>query len=86
MVIPSVYPSLHDPQVFPEPGALKPERWLDPTSTANASPKNYLVFGSGPHRCIGNEYAMMHLACAAGTALMMMEWEHHRTPDSDDTE
>jgi len=86
MVIPSIYPSLHDPEVFPEPEKLIPERWMDPESTANNSPKSYLVFGSGPHRCIGIEYANMHMACAIGTAAILMDWDHQRTPDSDDTE
>jgi len=86
MVIPSIYPSLHDPEVFPEPEVLKPERWLDPESKANNSPKNFLVFGSGPHKCIGIEYANMHMACAMGTAAILMNWDHHRTSDSEDTE
>lgn len=86
MIIPSLYPSLHDPEVFPEPEKFLPERWLDPTSTANATPKNYLVFGAGPHRCIGVEYANMHIACALGTASMVMNWEHQKTADSEDTE
>jgi sterol 22-desaturase len=86
MVIPSVYPSLHDPEIFPEPEVLKPERWLDPESTANLNPQNFLVFGSGPHRCIGVEYANMHMACAVGTAALLLDWKHHRTNDSEDTE
>ncbi|KZS91770.1 cytochrome P450 [Sistotremastrum niveocremeum HHB9708] len=86
IVIPSVYPSLHDPEVYPSPSSYTPSRWLDPQSTANTTPKNYLVFGSGPHKCIGVEYAMMHMACAMGIASVMMDWEHVRTEDSDDTE
>lgn len=83
MVIPSIYPSLHDPAVFPEPEKLDPERWLDPNSSANSNPRNYLVFGSGPHRCIGVEYALMNIAICLGNAAMLMEWEHEVTPESD---
>lgn len=83
MVIPSLYPSCHDPEVFPDPTKFTPERWLDPAGSAWSNPKNYLVFGSGPHRCIGVEYTLMHMACVLGTASVLMDWEHVVTPESD---
>lgn len=86
MVIPSVYPSLHDPEVFPEPERLDPERWLDENSSANQNPKNYLVFGSGPHKCIGVEYAIMNIALALADASVMMEWKHEVTEKSEEVE
>ncbi|EAU92626.1 C-22 sterol desaturase [Coprinopsis cinerea okayama7 len=86
MVIPSFFNSLHDSSVYPEPEAFQPERWLDPNSTANAHPKNYLVFGSGPHRCIGIDYAMMNMALVLATASAMMVWEHEITPLSNEVE
>lgn len=86
MLIPSIYPSLHDPTVYPEPDVLTPERWLDPESVANQNPRNYLVFGSGPHRCIGIEYVYMNIAISVSNAITMMEWEHEVTPLSDEVE
>ena len=86
MVIPSIYPSLHDPAVYPEPSKLVPERWLDPESSANKNPRNYLVFGSGPHRCIGIEYALMNIAICLSNAVALMEWEHEKTPESEEVE
>ena len=83
MVIPSFYMSLHDPQVYPEPDELKPERWLDSEGSANKNPRNYLVFGSGPHKCIGLEYAMSNIALVLADASMMLNWEHEITPKSD---
>ncbi|KAF8588441.1 cytochrome P450 [Ramaria rubella] len=83
MVIPSLYPSLQDPEVFPEPTKFLPERWLDPTGSASSNPQNYLVFGSGPHKCIAVEYTQMHMACVLGTASVLMDWEHVITPESD---
>ncbi|KIJ68836.1 hypothetical protein HYDPIDRAFT_81582, partial [Hydnomerulius pinastri MD-312] len=80
---PSFYNSLHDPEVFPDHDELIPERWLDPNSSANANPKNYLVFGSGPHRCIGIEYAHMNMELVLATASVLMNWEHHITPESE---
>ncbi|KAF8640332.1 hypothetical protein AX17_000004 [Amanita inopinata Kibby_2008] len=80
MVIPSFYNSLHEPDVYPEPESFKPERWLDPNGSAAQNPKNYLVFGSGPHRCIGLEYASMNMALVLATASVMFDWEHDVTP------
>jgi sterol 22-desaturase len=82
MVIPSFYNALHDPKVFPDPDTLLPERWLDSESSANKSPQNYLVFGSGPHKCIGIEYATMNIAIVLALASELTEWEHVRTAQS----
>jgi C-22 sterol desaturase len=86
MVIPSLYPSLHDPNVYPDPHLLIPERWLDADSSANANPKNYMVFGAGPHRCIGVEYTNINMACVMGNAAALMNWEHIKTKDSEEVQ
>jgi C-22 sterol desaturase len=83
MVIPSFYNSLHDPEVYPDHDSLIPERWLDPNSSANTNPQNYLVFGSGPHKCIGIEYAQLSMGLVLATASVLTNWEHHLTPESD---
>lgn len=86
MIIPSIYPSLHDPEIYPQPDKFLPERWLDPESSANKNPRNYMVFGAGPHRCIGVEYTMMHLSTVMGTAAVLMDWEHKVTPESNEVQ
>ena len=86
IVIPSFYNSLHDPEIYPEPDEFLPERWLDPEGLANANPKNYLVFGSGVHRCIGYDYVYMNMALVISTALGMGNWEHEVTPLSGEVE
>jgi len=86
MVIPSLYPSLQDPEIYAEPEKFIPERWLDPNGSAEQNPKNYLVFGAGPHKCIGYEYALMHIAMVLGTASVLMDWEHRITEDSSKVE
>ncbi len=86
MVIPSFYNSLHDPEVYPNPDDFVPERWLDSQGKANSNPKNYLVYGSGPHRCIGLEYANVNIALVLATAAVMMDIEHERTELSDKIE
>lgn len=80
MVIPSFWNSLHDPTAYPSPDEFRPERWLEGAeSPAAKHPKNYLVFGSGPHNCIGKEYAMQHLIAVMGNASVLLNWEHKRT-------
>ncbi|KAH7104693.1 cytochrome P450 sterol C22-desaturase [Auriculariales sp. MPI-PUGE-AT-0066] len=83
MVIPSVWPSCYDEEVFPDPAKFIPERWLDEKSIANMNPNKYLVFGSGPHRCIGMEYAKIVMSVILGNSAVLMNWEHHRTGDSE---
>lgn len=52
MLIPSIWPSLHDAEVYPEPDSFIPERWLGPDGKAieDPNPKNYMVFGAGAHK------------------------------------
>lgn len=84
MVIPSFWNALHDESVYPNADKLIPERWLEgPDSLAEKNPKNYLVFGSGPHNCIGQQYVYIHLTALLGTASVLMNWEHEVTPLSE---
>lgn len=86
MVIPSFWNALHDAEVYHKPDEFIPERWLDPESSANKGVKNWLVFGSGPHNCIGQQYALMHLTAVLGAASIGMNWEHEVTPLSEEVE
>ncbi|CAM0141436.1 RNA polymerase C-22 sterol desaturase [Umbelopsis sp. WA50703] len=82
MVIPTSYPALHDPIAYPEPESFNPDRW-GPEGHAEKYPKNYMVFGNGPHHCLGKEYAFLHLIGIVAQASMQLDWVHHRTKDSD---
>jgi cytochrome P450 len=86
MVIPSFYNSLHDPEVYPEPEKLDPDRWLDPKSSANTNPNRYMVWGAGPHRCIGIEYATMNMMLVLAVATSTFTWEHVVTEKSNEVE
>jgi C-22 sterol desaturase len=62
MLIPSTWLSLHDPEAYPSHGGadeFAPERWTE--GDAEDKGKNWLVFGTGPHYCLGQTYATMNL-------------------------
>ncbi|GAA6033424.1 hypothetical protein JCM8097_006744 [Rhodosporidiobolus ruineniae] len=84
MIIPSFWNSLHDPAVYPEPEEFIPERWMPGGANSDGSDsKNWLVFGAGAHKCIGQSYVYMHMDAVIGTAAMLLDWEHKLTPESD---
>lgn len=57
------------PDVWPEPEAFRPERFLDPAATRHA----YLPFGQGPRLCIGRDFALGEMVVVLGRIL-----ESHR--------
>jgi len=81
MVVPTVYPALHDPEVYPKPESFDPDRWI--TGDAEKASKNWLVFGTGPHYCLGQTYAQLNLMAMIGKASLDLNWEHHTTPLSE---
>ncbi|KAK4697285.1 sterol 22-desaturase, partial [Lecanoromycetidae sp. Uapishka_2] len=84
MIIPSCWPALHDPEAYPRPDEFDPERWV--TGDAESKSKNWLVFGTGPHYCLGQTYAQMNLIGMIGKASLLMDWAHKATVQSEDIE
>lgn len=82
MIIPTVYPSLHDPDVYERPDEFVPERWL-PDGDGTKNVKNWLVFGTGPHYCLGQKYAVMNFTNMIGKACMNLDFTHQVTPLSE---
>lgn len=83
MVIPTLWPALHDPEVYENPDEFIPERWLE-GSKANQAQSNWLVFGTGPHVCLGQQYVMMNLVSLMGKAAMLYDWKHTVTEKSEE--
>ncbi|KAI9754833.1 MAG: RNA polymerase C-22 sterol desaturase [Lichina confinis] len=62
-------------------GMFDPDRWI--TGDAEKATKNWLVFGTGPHYCLGQTYAQLHLMGMIGKAALHLDWVHHPTAVSE---
>ncbi|KIW68244.1 hypothetical protein PV04_04201 [Phialophora macrospora] len=59
--------SLHlNPEVFPDPHAFKPERWIDPSEEMM---RDAIPFGLGSRQCIARNLATVELYCAVARVL-----------------
>jgi len=83
MVIPTTYMALRDPEVYDRPDEFDPERYYTGDAEVKGA-KNYLVFGTGPHYCLGQQYAQLNLALMLGKASLLLDWKHHPTPKSEE--
>ncbi|ODV67719.1 cytochrome P450 61 [Hyphopichia burtonii NRRL Y-1933] len=82
MLIPTLYPALHDPEVYSDPDTFIPERWEN--ATGDMYKRNWLVFGTGPHVCLGKNYVLMTFTGMLGKYLMNADLVHHPTPLSEE--
>lgn len=82
MIIPTLYPALHDPEVYAEPDSFIPERWENATDDMHK--RNWLVFGTGPHMCLGRIYVLMLFTGMLGKFLLHADLVHHKTPLSEE--
>lgn len=69
----------YDPNIFPEPRAFRPERWLINTSKGEhinqALKRHFVPFGRGTRNCLGYNlaYAMLYLSIAGVAGCYDME-------------
>jgi cytochrome P450 len=47
----------HDPEVYPDPQAFRPERFLD----GERQPRTWLPWGVGPKSCLGRHFALLEM-------------------------
>ncbi|CCH43196.1 C-22 sterol desaturase [Wickerhamomyces ciferrii] len=83
MVIPTLYPALHDPEVYENPDEFIPERWTEGSKACEAK-KNWLVFGTGPHVCLGQTYVFMTFTALLGKAILNNDLIHKVTELSEE--
>lgn len=55
----------HDPELYPDPGAFRPERFLE----RRYRPWEFLPFGGGTRRCVGAALATYEMKIVLGTLL-----------------
>jgi cytochrome P450 len=70
-LIPAPYMLHHDPEIYPEPFAFKPERFLD------NSPGTYtwIPFGGGRRRCLGAAFAIQEMKIVVSEVMRRFELE-----------
>ena len=69
-----------DAEIFPEPHAFRPERWLDPSHSLD---KYLVVFGRGSRACIGMNLAWAELYIPLATVLRRFDFELYETTYAD---
>jgi cytochrome P450 len=62
-IFPCAYLAQRDPEVFPEPAAFRPERFLDGQTYEGS----WFPFGLGARTCIGNRFALRQMQLIAST-------------------
>ena len=68
-VVPNAYLVHHDPAVYPEPYAFRPERFLDePPGTYT-----WIPFGGGRRRCLGASFAILEMKSVLRAVLRRYE-------------
>ncbi|MFI1972538.1 hypothetical protein BLA24_10785 [Streptomyces cinnamoneus] len=65
-VLISPYALQRNPEVFPDPGRLEPDRWL-PERLTPGQRQSFLAFGAGRRRCMGEFFGMTEATLALAT-------------------
>lgn len=70
----SILAAGRDPEEYQMPDEFLPERWFK-DQQRDAQPLTILVFGSGPHRCLGESLAMLEATVMLALLLRYFNWE-----------
>jgi len=84
IVLPSIWCSSFEKDGFVDALKFDPDRFNAERQEHVKYAKYYLPFGTGPHACMGREYANNHLICFTAIAARNMDWKRRRTPHSDE--
>ncbi|XP_072974341.1 cytochrome P450 76M5-like [Typha angustifolia] len=73
-VLVNAWAVMRDPEVWPDPEAFKPERFLDPDSDLQGRDFGFLPFGSGRRSCPGAPMATRMVPLVLGSLLHKFDW------------
>ncbi|MDE3133085.1 MAG: cytochrome P450 [Acidobacteriota bacterium] len=73
-LIPAPYMLHHDPEIYPEPFAFRPERFLE----QNPGTYTWIPFGGGRRRCLGAAFALQEMKIVITEVLRRFELEPAR--------
>jgi cytochrome P450 len=68
-LVPNAYLVQHDPEIYPEPYAFRPERFLD----TDPGTYTWIPFGGGRRRCVGASFAMLEMEIVLKSLLALVE-------------
>jgi len=77
-LMPCIYLIHQDPDVFPEPEAYRPERFLE---DPKPSSRVWLPFGAGSRHCVGSHLALMTIKSVIGVVLSRSILEADSEPE-----
>jgi cytochrome P450 len=69
LLVPGVWLTHRQPDLYPNPESFEPERWLD----KKPDPYAFLPFGGGIRRCIGMAFALFEMRVVLSTILARLE-------------
>eukprot|EP01089_Gocevia_fonbrunei_P009073 TRINITY_DN20_c0_g1_i1.p1 TRINITY_DN20_c0_g1~~TRINITY_DN20_c0_g1_i1.p1 ORF type:complete len:508 (+),score=76.51 TRINITY_DN20_c0_g1_i1:81-1604(+) len=82
MLIPSLYSSSY--QGYSDPNTFDPDRFGPEKKEEVTCSTNWLVFGAGPHRCLGYDYAIFHLTAFVCLFATLVDFELQVTPTTEE--
>jgi cytochrome P450 family 710 subfamily A protein len=71
-------------QGFTQPERFDPDRFSADRSEHIKFADNFMIFGCGPHLCLGRQYAMNQLCVFVGLAATLLDFDRKSTPDMDE--
>jgi cytochrome P450 len=78
LLIPSAYAAHHRDDVYPDPTAFRPERFVD----QKPDPYAWFPFGGGARRCLGIAFALFEMKVVLGTVLSTVALQKKRPAPS----